>query len=93
MSEDYTYPPGDLKWLLLVVVVVAIVAAVGSRIVLPGTVAISERNGQFFRILKPGYHLIIPGVDNHSVAAEVAAQLTPVAQTWGIEVQRVEITP
>lgn len=171
MSDDYTYTQGDLKWLLLVVVVVVIVAAVGSRIVLPGTVAISERNGQFFRILKPGYHLIIPGVDKirvwinvkpmpyrtgaqkyrtadgleqslkvtvtaqitdpkvaayladgyrnsllgtahqftgdavarrhsmqltadtQSVAAEVATQLTPVAQTWGIEVQRVEITP
>lgn len=171
MGYDDTYTQGDLKWLLLVVIVVVIVAAVGSRIVLPGTVAISERNGQFFRILKPGYHLIIPGVDKirvwinvkpipygtraqkyrtadgleqslkvtvtaqildpkvaayladgyrntllgaahqftadaaarrhsvqlaadtHSVAAEVAAQLTPVARTWGIEVQRVEITP
>ena len=48
MGYDDTYTQGDLKWLLLVVVVVVIVAAVGLRIVLPGTVAISERNGQFF---------------------------------------------
>ena len=51
MPVDYTYTQADLKWLVFVVIAVAI------------------------------------------VVAEVAAQLTPVAQTWGIEVQRVVITP
>lgn len=170
MGYDDTYTQSDLKWLVLVVIGVVIVAAIGSRIVLPGTVAIAERNGQFSRILQPGFHILIPGTDKirvwlnlkpmqyrtgaqkyragdgleqslkvsvtaqitdpkvaaylaagyresllgaarqftadaaarrhsmqlaadtQSVAAEVAAQLTPLAQTWGIEVQRVEIT-
>ncbi len=55
---------GNIPWVLIILVVLAIVVVVSSvKIVNTGYVYVVERLGQFYKVLQPGLHIILPFMD------------------------------